>query len=127
MGQGVSTWGDLMVEQNARMIRAFPAIRRPVYVRGKSLMTLVRPGPFDQPTQWYLLWGKGFFSQFWAPDLSYQSRQSPEVWADFLELRMGPETKELVRVCLSNKLSVHSRIFVLSGTKVCLLCGADEQ
>ena len=115
-----------MVEENARMIRALPATWRPVYLRGKSLMTLIKPRPFDQPTQWYLLWGRGFFSQFLAPDLSYPSRLSPEVWADFFELRVGPETKEFVRICLWNKLLVHSRVFVLSGTKVCPLCGAEE-
>ena len=80
IAQGVLTWGDLMVEENAQMIRAFPATWRPVYLRGKSLVTSIRPGPFDQPTQWYLLWGKGFSSQFSAPDLSYLGRQSPEVW-----------------------------------------------
>ena len=45
---------------------------------------------------------------------------------DFLELRVGLETKEFVRVCLWNKLLVHSRVLVLSGTKVCPLCGAEE-
>ena len=109
IAQGVVTWGDVMVEENVRMIRSPLATWRPVYLRGRSLMTSIRPGSFDQPTRWYLLWGRGFFSQLLAPDLSYPCRQSPEVRADFLDLRVGPETKEFVRVCLWNKLSVHSR------------------
>ena len=35
-------------------------------------------------------------------------------------------TKEFVWVCLWNKLSVHSRVLVLSGTKACPLCGSKE-
>ena len=71
IAQGVVTWGDLMVEENARMIQSLLATWRPVYLRGRSLMTSIRPSSFDQPMQWYPLWGRGFFSPFLAPDLAY--------------------------------------------------------
>ena len=82
------------------MIRSLPATWRPVYLQGTSLMTSIPASSFDQPTQWYLLWGRGFFSQFLAPDLAYPCNQSPVVWTDFLDLRVGLETKEFVWVCL---------------------------
>ena len=53
-----------MVEENARMIRSLPATLRPDYFQGRSSMTSIRSGPFDQTTQWYIVRGRGFFSQF---------------------------------------------------------------
>ena len=82
--------------------------------------------PITKPSQWYLLWGRGFFTQFLAADQEYPCRQKREVWEAFLGLRAGQATKEFVGLCLWGKLSVHARVFALSGTRLCPVCGIDE-
>ena len=44
----------------------------------------------------------------------------------FKELRVSPSKKDFLSVCLWGKLCVHSKVFMLLGTKQYPVCGADE-
>ena len=60
-----------------------------------------------------------------AEDRLYPARQTDEVWEAFNRLRVSVSVREFIRA-LWGKLGVHTRVFVLSGTRMCPVCGPDE-
>ena len=60
-----------------------PPSWRLVYLAIVSTMKARKPRPYDQPSQWCLSWGRGFFLDFFALHRDYLDRQTPQVWSTF--------------------------------------------
>ena len=115
-----------MNHEQCKLVSAILPTWRSVYLAWERHMRTIKPLAFEQPSQWGMLWGKGAFMSFLAEDKSYPARQTDEVWEAFNPLRVSVCVREFIRAALWGKLGVHARVFVLSGTRMRLVCGPEE-